>query len=597
LMSSIEIPKLRAMQAERTWVEAAIDGVRAEALARDLSVDPAVGHLLLARGVSDVETARRYLEPQLAHLPNPFSMAGLERAAERVADAILRGERVAMYGDYDVDGVTSSALLSTFLRHHGLEPRVYIPHRLREGYGLNHDAIDQLAQEATQLLVTLDCGITAADEIARANEAGMEVIVVDHHTCPAELPPAYAALNPRQPGCGYPEKVLAAVGVCFNLIVGVRKKLRDAGHYESRYAEPNLREVLDLVALGTIADMVPLTGVNRMLAWFGLREMQRVKRPGLRALMEVAGVRPQRVSGQDVAFRLGPRINAAGRLDDASVGVQLLTVSSSEAARPLAERLDVANSDRRRIEAEVFRGAVEQAEAQRSDDAIVVYDESWHPGVVGIVASKLVERFERPTVVIGEGGRGSARTSGGIHLYDALAACRHLLTKFGGHRAAAGLRIESGRVDQLRVDLNRAVRDAKAQGTDATMPLEYDLELSPDLIDRRFARAVAQLEPFGVGNPEPTFRICRLPVRDCRVVGGQHLKLRLEGAGRVIDAIAFRFGDREAEIGRGPIDLACHVEISEFGGTERVELRVRDLRRTDSAEPVHPEPSAAVAYS
>lgn len=581
------------MLVERTWVPAAIDGEAADRIARALDLPPALAQLLVARGIADVEAAGRFLKPELSHMPSPFLMAGLDAAAERVRAAITQGERVALYGDYDVDGVTSSSLLAGFLRHHGVAPRVYIPHRLREGYGLNHEAIDTLADEGTQLLITLDCGITAADEIARANEAGMDVIVVDHHTCPLELPPAYATLNPHQPHCAYPEKVLAAVGVCFNLIVGVRKKLRDAGLYADRFTEPNLREALDLVALGTIADMVPLTGVNRMLAWFGLAEMRRVRRPGLRALMEVSGVRPSRVCGQDVAFRLGPRINAAGRLDDASVGVRLLTAETAEAARPLAERLDVANGDRRRIEAEVFKEAAEQAEALARDaHVLVVHDDGWHPGVVGIVASKLVERFELPAVVIGEGGRGSARTAGALHLYDALNACREHLVKFGGHRAAAGLRIESAHIPVFRASLDAAVARAKSAGVDATIPLEYDLDLEAAQVDMTFARDIARLEPFGVGNAEPTFRLLGMGVREHRIVGQHHLKLRLHGGARPLDAIAFRFGDRAAEVERcGALDLACHVEVSEFGGYERVELRVRDLRVIATA----PQPERAAA--
>lgn len=565
---------------ERTWAASPIDEDTATRVAEALHLSPPIARLLVARGVTDPEAAQRYLSPRLADMPSPFLLSGLDRAAERLADAVERGERIALYGDYDVDGVTSSSLLTLFLRHHGVAPRVYIPHRLREGYGLNHEAVDQLAREATRVLVTLDCGITASDEIARANESGMEVIVVDHHTCPPDLPPAFATLNPHQAGCAYPEKVLAAVGVAFNLIVGVRKKLRDRGAYGTRFSEPNLRSVLDLVALGTIADMVPLTGVNRMLAWFGLREMRQVRRPGLRALMEVAGVRPGRARGQDVAFRLGPRINAAGRLDDASVGVRLLTAETSEAARPLAEQLDLANSDRRRIEAEVFREAVEQAEGRAGGaHALVVHDPGWHPGVVGIVASKLVERFDRPAVVIGEGGRGSARTAGALHLYDALASCAHHLTKFGGHRAAAGLRIASDRIEAFARDLDAAVARAKAEGVSASVPLTYDLDLEPGQIDPAFARDVARLEPFGIGNPEPTFRLLGLPVRDCRVVGGHHLKLRVDGGGRILDAIAFRAGERQAEVGQGePVDLACHVELGEFAGYERVELRVRDLK-------------------
>jgi single-stranded-DNA-specific exonuclease len=570
---------------ERVWIPTPIDAEAADRLARALDLPGPIARLLVARGVAEPEAARRYLAPRLADMPDPSLLRGLDRAAERLARAILDGERVALYGDYDVDGVTSSTLLSLFLSHHGLEPRVYIPHRLREGYGLNADAVDQLAEEATQVLVTLDCGITAADEIARAGALGMEVIVVDHHRCPPELPPAYATLNPHQPDCAYPEKVLAAVGVAFNLIVGVRRELRKRGAYEGRFAEPNLRDALDLVALGTIADMVPLTGVNRMMAHYGLQAMREVRRPGLRALMEVAGVRPTRVTGQDVAFRLGPRINAAGRLDDASVGVRLLTAGTSEAARPLAERLDVANSDRRRIEAEVFASAVEQVEARdAAGHAIVVHDDAWHPGVVGIVASKLVERFERPAVVIGEGGRGSARTAGALHLYDALAACSGHLVKFGGHRAAAGLRIESARIDAFRADLDAAVAAAKAAGADASVPLRYDLDLEPSEVDRALALGVARLEPFGIGNPEPTFRLLGVGVRECRIVGQHHLKLRLDGGRAPLDAIAFRFAEREDEVGAGPLDLAGHLEINEFGGYERVELRVRDFRRTAGPE-------------
>jgi len=568
------------MPNERTWTPSPVDRGAADRIARALGLSDALAQLVVARALTEPEAVQRFLAPKLEHMPSPFAMADLDRAAERLADAIERGERIALYGDYDVDGVTSSTLLGLFLRHHGVTARVYIPHRLREGYGLNHEAIDQLAAEATQLLVTLDCGITASDEIARANAAGMQVLVVDHHRCPPELPPAFATLNPHQPRCAYPEKVLAAVGVCFNLVVGVRAELRARGAYPGRWPEPDLRSFLDLVALGTIADMVPLTGVNRMLAWFGLREMRRVRRPGLRALMEVAGVRPDRASGQDVAFRLGPRINAAGRLDDASVGVRLLTAETSEAARPLAERLDVANSDRRRIEAEVFSEAIVQAEAMAAEaNVIVVHDDGWHPGVVGIVASKLVERFERPAVVIGEGGRGSGRTAGALHLYDALAACQGHLVKFGGHRAAAGLRIASARVPAFRADLDATIAEAKAQGAESVAPLRYDLDVDRDRIDLDLAHEVARLAPFGVGNPEPTFRLTGVPLKAARVVGGKHLKLRLDGGHRVLDAIAFRWGDREAEIGGGAaLDLACHLEINAFGGHERVELRVRDAR-------------------
>ncbi len=572
------------MTDERTWSLRSADPKKADRLDRELGCGPAVARILVCRGHDDPDAARRFLQPELGHMPHPYLMADLELAAGRLAEAILRNERIALFGDYDVDGVTSTALLKTFLHQHGQTARVYLPHRLREGYGLNAAAVEQLAGESTDLLVTLDCGITAADEIAHANALGMQTIVVDHHRCPPELPPALATLNPHQPHCTYPDKVLAAVGVCFNLVTGVRMKLRELGAYPDRFRQPNLRELLDLVALGTIADMVPLTGVNRMLAWFGLREMRMVRRPGLRTLMEVSGVQPSRVSGQDVAFRLGPRINAAGRLDDATVGVQLLCAPTSEAARPLAERLDVANHDRRRIEAEVFAAAEAQVAEQGVGPAVVVFDPDWHPGVVGIVASKLVEKFERPAIVIGEGGRGSARTSGGLHLYDALSRCDRHLLKFGGHRAAAGLRLLPDHLEAFRQDICGVIADLAAVEAETPDGTAYDLDLRIEDIRLGLARDLLRLEPFGVGNPEPTIRVMDLRVESSRIVGQDHLKLRLGPGPRTVDAIAFRQGEREDDFPVGSsLDVLGCVDVNAFAGLERVQLRAHQLRPARSA--------------
>lgn len=539
-----------------------------------------MARLLVARGLAEPDVAARYLAPELAHLPDPFTMKGVERAAVRLHEAIVRGQKVTLYGDYDVDGVTSSALLAQFLRMHGLVADVYIPKRLIEGYGLNREAVEKLAGAGTEVLVTLDCGITAADEIARANDCGLACIVVDHHRCPPALPPAHAVLNPHQDDCAYPDKVLAAVGVTFNLIVALRKVLREAGFYAGR-EEPNLRRLLDLVALGTIADMVPLTGVNRVLTWFGLVELRLARRPGVRALMDASGVQARRCQSADVGFRLGPRINAAGRLEDASVGVQLLSTEDMAEARMLAEALDQANAQRQRIEAEVFRQAVEVVDRMRSlPSALVLADERWHPGVVGIVATKLVERYDRATVLIGEGGRGSARTARGLHLYDALADVAGHLTKFGGHRAAAGLRIAFDRVEAFRADLCARVERDLASGCTEEAILHYDDELCPDEVADGFFDDVRRLEPFGNGNPEPLFRVGNVRVKGSWVVGGQHLKLRLhEGPAGGLKAIAFRKGELFDQLfpGRG-VELLAHLERSEFQGFESLELRVRDVR-------------------
>ena len=550
-----------------------------KALCTILKISPRSARLLVRRGVTDPEAARRYLRPQLSHMPDPFLMKDAEKAAERLADAVANQERITLYGDYDVDGVTSTSLLSSFLRLHGIEPKVYIPKRLVEGYGLNREAVEKIAGSKAKVLVTLDCGITAADEIQRANDLGMDVIVVDHHRCPPRLPPAYATLNPQQEDCGYPDKVLAAVGVTFNLIVALRKVLRERGWYAG--TEPNLRRHLDLVTLGTICDMVPLTGVNRVLAWFGLQELRWAKRPGIRALMEVSRVKPHQVNSGDIGFKLGPRINAAGRLADATVGVRLLLTHDIKEARKLAEALDAANGNRKDIEHYVTEQAVKRVDDMPSlPEAIVLSDEEWHPGVVGIVASRLVERYDRPTVLIGEGGRGSARTARGVHLYDAIRDCADHLTKFGGHRAAAGLRIPFSNIDPFADALRARVADDPEFATAWESTLTYDDDLDPREVDDSCFSEIQAMEPFGNGNPEPLFRMANLHVKRARVVGGEHLKMRFqEGRFGGLEAIAFKKGEMEPNLSPGrEIEMACHLEKNEYAGLWNLELRVRDLK-------------------
>lgn len=565
---------------ERRWIRTDVDEQGTVALTQT-GIHPRIARLLAARGVTDPQTAQRYLHPSLSHIPDPFLMKGVDRAAARLADAVAQGQTITLFGDYDVDGVTSSALMAAFLRQHGVSARVYIPKRLTEGYGLNRDAVETVAEWGTNLLITLDCGITAADEVGRANGLGLDVIVVDHHKCPPELPPAYATLNPHQDDCAYPDKVLAAVGVCFNLIIATRKVLRDRGAYNDQQPEPNLRRMMDLVALGTIADMVPLTGVNRVVTWYGMSELRAARRPGVRALMDVSRVRAPRCGSTDVGFRLGPRINAAGRLADATVGVRLLLAERMEEARKLAETLDVANGNRQRIEADVYFEAVRRIDGLAAlPDAIVLADADWHPGVVGIVCSKLVERYDRPAILIGEGGRGSARTARGLHLYNALNDCRDFLSKFGGHRAAAGFRIPSANITSFTsAFVERVVKDPDwGQKTEST--LIYDDEIRPEEIDRDCFFAIRQLEPFGTGNPQPLFRVPVARIKRAARVGNDHLKLRLqEGRFGGLEAIAFKRGELSAELSPGDaIELAAHLDLNEYAGLESLQLRVRDLR-------------------
>lgn len=562
---------------EKNWVPAELDEAEVSKFVTATGLDPRVARLLLVRGVK-ADDAARFMAPRLADLPDPSLMKGLDRAALRLADAIVQKEAVALYGDYDVDGVTSSSLLAAFLESHGLTVRIYIPKRLKEGYGLNPEAVDVLASEGTKLLITLDCGITAADEITRANQHGIETIVVDHHRCPAELPPAYATLNPHQDDCTYPDDGLAAVGVCFNLVVGVRRVLRERGHYEGG-EEPDLKRYLDLVAVGTIADMVPLTGVNRILAWHGLEELRLARRPGLRALMEVSSVKPARLSSSDVGYKLGPRINAAGRLDDASVGTRLILSKSIDEARPHAATLDVANRQRQKIELDVFQSAVAEIDAMSPlPPAIVLFDPTWHPGVVGICCSKLVERYARPAILIGEGGRGSARTAGAFHLYDAISRVSHHLRKFGGHRAAAGMTIDAEAFPAFKADFLEEARRGQESILGADV-LVYDEQLEPADIDDAFADSLALLAPFGNGNPEPLFMVSKISVKTTKVVGKGHLKLRfLEGPKGGLEGIAFQKADLAPGLEGQKVELACHVERNEWNGNEYLSMRVRDLR-------------------
>ncbi len=560
----------------------------AQAIAAELSLHPLAARVLVHRGHATPQAARDFLADGLAELPDPFRMKGLAAAVARLARAVKAQEVVTLYGDYDVDGVSSTALLASFLREVGLVARTYIPHRLEEGYGLNRPAIERIAQDGTRLLVTLDCGITSHAEVSRANELGLEVIVVDHHAVPETMPPALAVLNPLQPGCDYPTKGLCAGGVTFNLVMGLRKTLREAGAFAGK-TEPNLRQYLDLVALATVADVVPLVGANRILVTHGLRELTAGRRPGVKALKEVATLVGEEITAGQVGFRLGPRINAAGRLDDAAVGLRCLMAQDLETARPLARALDAANAERQQIERSMIDAAVTQAQAHvdRGARGLVLSEEGWHPGVVGIVASRIVERFHRPTIVIGihEGvGRGSARSIEGFHLHDAIQGCASLLTRFGGHKAAAGLSIEPARIDEFRAAFE-ATCLALLRPDDLVGRCKVDALVLPGELDEVAVTALLRLAPFGMGNPEPVLALTgqsaspRLLKNKTPGEPG-HLKLSLDRA-PALDVIGFRLGDK-AGLVEGPVDLAFQASMDEYNGRRRVSLKLKDLRAATS---------------
>jgi len=580
---------MRWLFGEGTGRPAVEEGSRLAAL---LGVPPAVGRILWARGYRDASQAERFLAPRFEHLPNPFGLKGIEPAVARLQRALSRGERICVYGDYDVDGVTSTALLVSVLRKLGGNVEFYVPHRLVEGYGLNERALEKIAARGARLVVSADCGVTAVAEIDAAARLGVDVVVIDHHTASQDLPRAVAILNPHQPGCTFEGRQLAAVGVAFHLLVELRRRLREAGWFASR-PEPNLREALDLVALGTIADVVPLTGPNRVLVWHGLRELARAARPGVLALKSVAQLAGGEVTAGDVGFKLGPRINAAGRLDDASVGVRLLLAEDPGEARKLAEQLDRANAERQDLQARIADEAIAQADALGPPEqrrTLVVSSPGWHAGVVGIVASRLVDRFHRPALVLAEESgiaKGSGRSVEGFHLYDALSRCAHHLTRFGGHKHAAGVTLEASSIGAF-------ARALEAQGREALDPaqlsarLRIDAELTPREASLALATELRRLAPFGAGNPEPVF-LCRdLAAHEVRLLpdrkgtGPGHLKLRVGEAGApegspALDAIGFHLGGTGLPVGTR-FAAACQLSIDSRDGAGRVQLKLKDLK-------------------
>ena len=564
---------------DKRWVEVECDERAVAGLASALGLDPLAARVLACRGLARPEDAERFISARLTDLPDPSLLRGMDRAVERLARAVATGERIALYGDYDVDGVTSTALLAGFLRAAGADVVTYVPHRLAEGYGLNVEAVGKLARGGARLLVALDCGITSVAEVQAAAELGVDAVVVDHHTVPVELPPAAAILNPHQPGCPYPYKPLAAVGVTFCLALALRRRLREAGHFGGARPEPNLKEALDLVALGTVADVVPLTGVNRILVRSGLAELARTRRVGLRALMRVAGV-PEGapVTAGQVAFRLAPRINAAGRLDDASRGVRLLLETDLAAAAALADELDRENRTRQEIEREILSEACALAEERIRAGArgLVLARDGWHPGVVGIVASRIVERYHRPAVLIGVSGgvgKGSGRSIEGFHLHEALARCSSHLIRFGGHRHAAGLTIDPSAVEAFRLAFEGHAR-AKLGEDDLVPRCRIEGWIGSGQISERTAHALERLAPFGAGHPEPVFALRGRPGR-ARPVGasGAHLKTEIHG----LEAIGFSLGDR-LPLCAGEVEAAVSVGFDEWDGRKRLQLKIRDLR-------------------
>jgi single-stranded-DNA-specific exonuclease len=553
------------------WAAPSIDESKVAALAAATRLRPLTARLLVARGIAEADLVTRFLEPRLANLRPPTGMADLSRAIDRLVAAFGAGETIGVFGDYDVDGVTTAAVLTSAFRAFG--GRVVARAASRHaGYGLGVDDVARFADAGCRVLVTGDCGTSDHEALLAARARGLDAIVIDHHELPEGESAAYALVNSRRPDDGFPFKGLASCGVAFYLAAALRTRLGSA-------FDP--RDLLDLVALGTIADLVPLVAENRILVAAGLDRLSLRKRPGVAALARRAELNEGRITAHDAAFRLTPRLNAAGRLGEAQLALDLLLADEAEAER-LATELEEQNTERQRIQELVWKEALAMATAQVEDQAaaVVVGAEGWHPGVVGIIAARLVDRFARPAIAIGfrdGAGRGSARTVPGVNLYDALASCARHLTKFGGHAGAAGMSIAMGELDAFRgafvVEASRqlgAAPLATAVAVDAEVTLR-DLDLG-------FAEELARLAPFGVANREPLFALSGVTARTTRVVGKDHLQLTLDHGGAVGEAIAFGFA--EADPGAGArVDLVATAELDTYRGLTRARLKVSRLAR------------------
>lgn len=567
----------------KVWRVATPSVDEAAGLARDVGISPVVAQVLLNRGIVSADQARRFLYGGAETLADPFLMLDMEKAVKRIGAAIAAREKITVYGDYDVDGITATALVYRVLSRLGAVVEYYIPERQSEGYGLNDAALEALCQSGTGLVITVDCGINGTAEIARM-EGRLDVIVTDHHQPPPVLPPALAVLNPKRAGCLYPEKNLAGVGVAFKLCQALWQSCRPGG--------AELLDYLELVAVGTIADIVPLTGENRTMVKLGLAGLSATENPGLKALIKVAGLSENRLDAGKVGYVLAPRLNAAGRISHAAAGVELLTTEDAGRAAELAAELDSENEKRQRVEKELLAAAEALlADGQVAEAKVIVLaGNEWHPGVIGIVASRLVDRYYRPVVMISirDGvGKGSCRSIPGFDIHQALEGCADLLLQFGGHQQAAGLTIEPTNIDAFRQRLESLAASA-LRPEDYVPVLNVDFRMALAEIDAALLEEMACLAPHGMGNPSPLFMCEELAVAGVKPVGqdGRHLKLRVRRQGASGDVIAWDMGGMAPSLtGDASIDLAFLPEFNEWQGQRRIQLKARDLRLSEAAGP------------
>jgi single-stranded-DNA-specific exonuclease len=565
---------------QKRWkIKDVSDELSVQRLADSLNISPLLARLLVLRNIMTFNEARKFFRPSIDSLHDPFLMDQMEAATTRVITALTENQKICIYGDYDVDGTCATALLYMFLKELYANVEFYIPKRLEEGYGLSTSAMDAVKEMGTDLMIAVDCGITAIEETNYANKLGMDVIICDHHQPKEELPNAFAVLDPLKPGCNYPFKYLSGAGVAFKLAQGLCERIGKRG-LPLKY--------LDLVALAGAADIVPIIDENRILVNEGLNQVNINPRPGIEALIELSKLKPGQLTSGQIVFTIAPRINAVGRLGDAERAVNLLIANNKKDALELAEVLETENYERRKIDVDTFEAAKEIVESQFDLDdelAIVLHNENWHPGVIGIVASRLVEKYYRPSVLLTtiDGiAKGSARSINGFNIYEALQKCEDLLLHFGGHQAAAGLALEIEKIDEFRAKFNEVLKTS-ISSDDLLQDINIDSKIRFSEITPKFLRILDQFSPFGPGNLRPVFLaedVCI--VNPPRVVGNNHIiaSFKQNGSDKVFDSIGFNMGEHFEMIqqNNGELDIVFSIDKTIRDNRIYPQLKLKDIK-------------------
>ena len=559
----------------KKWETYSVDGNVIKEIASKNNISLLLARILVNRGINTDEKIKKFLYPSLEDLYDPYMLNDMDIAVKRINQAIEQKEKITIYGDYDVDGITSITILKRFLDENGIIVDYYLPNRLEEGYGLNNNALQKIKDRGTTLLITVDCGISAYNEIEFAKSLGIDVIVTDHHECPAVLPDTFSVIDPKRPDSTYPFNSLAGVGVTFKLI--------HARSISMDLPSESYLKYLDIVCLGTVADIVPLVEENRVIVKYGLEYIKKTKNIGLKALINISGY--SEIDSSAISFGLAPRINACGRMGEADIAVEMLLTSDENIAADIANKLQEKNKERQEVEKGIMADAVAKIEEAKmyNDNAIVVGSENWYHGVIGIVASKITDLYYKPSILVcfdDEIGKGSGRSIDGFDLHEALNVASEHLQKFGGHEMAIGLSVEKNKFNDFK---DAIVKYANEKITEEFLPIiKIDAEVSTKEVSGKTIQDLKLLEPYGENNMPPIFMYKNIKVDSIRTLSNdKHLKLNVKDGNIVFDAIAFNMGDKKDSIRMGDkVDILFHLEINKFNGRETIQLNVKDIKKS-----------------